>query len=167
VCAGHAEASVNRLVIRTASDGDLKFVVDHYAPGGGDSPWDPFVNLERIQRIPRAGLMVAESDGTYAGFLYWYEGRKPWYAPSVDKYARISDLHILPASQGKGLGRALLRDALRRISEAGIETVFLETDEDNTRARGLYESEGFVRVAPGVARFRRQSGPSESGPATR
>lgn len=149
------------LIIRVAFDTDLRSIVDHYGPGGGDSPWDPFASLERLQRIPLIGLLVAESGGSYAGFLYWYEGRKPWYAPSVDRYARISDLHVVPALQGKGIGRALLREALRRIGKAGIGTSLLETDTDNVAARRLYASEGFAEVAPGIVRFRRQAQPSE------
>jgi ribosomal-protein-alanine N-acetyltransferase len=137
-----------------ATDADLHSIVAHYGPGGGDSPWDPFVEVDRVQRIPRQGLLVAELEGEYAGFIFWYEARKPWYAPAVDRYARISDLHILPAFQGRGIGRALIREALARIHAAGIETVFLETDENNERAQKLYEGEGFVSVAPGVVRFR-------------
>lgn len=158
------EGPATGVLIRTATDDDLKAVVGHYGAGGGDSPWDPFADLERIRRIPRHGLLVAEHGGAYAGFLFWYEARKPWYDPTVDRYARISDLHIVPASQGKGIGRALLREALRRICEAGVDTVFLETDEDNVRARGLYESEGFAEVAPRVIRFRFRSSDGDSRP---
>ena len=157
MCPAASKSPTSRLTVRAASDADLQSIVAHYGPGGGDSPWDPFANLKRIQRIPRYGLLVADSGGTYMGFLYWYEGRKPWYAPDVDRYARISDLHIVPAGQGKGIGRALLRGALARIRAEGITTVFLETDENNVRAQRLYQSEGFTRVAPGVVRFRRQS----------
>lgn len=146
------------LVIRVATDADLPSIVAHYGPGGGESPWDPFADLDRIQRVPRSGLLVAVLDGAYAGFLYWYEGRKPWYAPDVDRFARVSDLHVVPVVQGKGVGRALLRKALARIRDAGIETVFLETDEENARARRLYESEGFVTVAPTIVRYRRRAG---------
>ena len=145
------------MVIRTATGADLRSIVAHYGAGGGDSPWDPFADLDRIRRIPRQGLLVADLQGVYAGFIYWYEARKPWYAPSVDRYARISDLHVVPALQGRGIGRALMRDALSRIRVAGIETVFIETDENNARARRLYESEGFVSVAPGGLLYRRDS----------
>jgi ribosomal protein S18 acetylase RimI-like enzyme len=146
------------IVVRVATDADLGSIVAHYGPGGWDSPWDPFADLERIRRVPRSGLLVAEADGAYAGFLFWCEGRKPWYAPSVERYARITDLHVVPPAQGKGVGRALLREALSRIREAGIDTVFLETDEGNARAQRLYESEGFVTVPPTTLRYCRRSG---------
>ena len=151
---GTAMSSTSGLAIRTATDEDLQSIVAHYGPGGGDSPWDPFADLERIRRIPRRGLLVAELGGAYAGFIFWYAARKPWYAPDVDRYARISDLHVVSDSQGKGIGHALLREALANIRAEGIVTVFLETDENNERARNLYQSEGFVPVAPSVVRFR-------------
>jgi len=145
------------LVIREATEADLASIVAHYAPGGSDSPWDPFADLQRVRAVLGPGLLVAEWEGIYAGFLFWYESRRPWYAPNVERYARISDLHIVPAAQGKGVGRTLLRDALSRIRSSSIDTVFLETDETNARARRLYEGEGFVSVAPAVVRYRRDT----------
>ena len=147
-------SDVERAKIRVATEEDLKSIVSHYAPGGGDSPWDPFADLERIRGIPRRGLNVALLSGRYVGFLFWYEARNPWYAPDVKRYARISDLHILPAARRKGIGRALMQDALSQIRAAGIPTVFLETDTNNARAQSLYRSEGFVTTPPGAIRFR-------------
>lgn len=142
------------VVIRRATAKDLRSIVSHYGPGGGDGPWDPLASIELIQRIPRRSLLVAELGGTYAGFAFWYEARKPWYAPEVDRYARISDIHVVPAVQGKGVGRALLHETVARIRAEGIPTIFLETSEDNVRAQNLYAREGFVRVPPGDLRYR-------------
>jgi ribosomal protein S18 acetylase RimI-like enzyme len=160
VCRGSPDSPGEGLVIRVASDEDLDSIVAHYGPGGGENPWDPFCNIERLRQIPRQGLLVAESLGTYAGFVYWYEARRPWYDHDVDRYARISDLHVVPGSQRRGIGRALLQEALRRVQEAGIDAVFLETDEDNSRARTLYESEGFTGFAR-VVRYRKEAAGSQ------
>lgn len=145
------------LNIRTATDADLRSIVDHYGPGGGDGPWDPLVSIELIQRIPRRNLLVAELDGAYAGFAFWHEAWKPWYAPEVNHCARISDIHVVAMAQGKGLGRVLLRETVATIRSEGIPTVFLETSEDNVHAQSLYESEGFVRVSPCDLRYRLDS----------
>jgi ribosomal protein S18 acetylase RimI-like enzyme len=145
--------SSNALIIRTARDDDLASIVAHYGPGGGDSPWDPFADNTRIRSVPRHGLLVATLDGKYAGFLFWYEARQLWYDPTVDRYARITDLHVVPPLRRRGIGRSLLREALRRIREADIDDVFLETDDNNAPARSLYESEGFVRTANRVTRY--------------
>lgn len=141
------------LVVRVATDDDLGTIVAQYAPGSVDTPWHPFSDLERIRRLPREGLLIAEHDGTYAGFLFWYEGRRPWFDGSTAKYARISDFYLHPDFQGEGFGREFLDEALREIRMRGIETVFLETDEENTRARHLYESEGFAAYGR-VIRYR-------------
>jgi ribosomal protein S18 acetylase RimI-like enzyme len=150
------------LIIRTASDDDLASVVAHYGAGGGDSPWDPFADSVRIRSVPRRGMLVAVLDGTYAGFLFWYEGRKLWYDPSVDRYARITDLHVVAKLRRRGVGRALLREALHRVHEEGIDDVFLETDDDNVQARGLYETEGFVGLPSHVARYHLRLGKGTS-----
>ena len=146
-------SSPSALIVRTAHDDDLESIVAHYGPGGGDSPWDPFADNTRIRSVPREGLLVATLDGKYAGFLFWYEARKLWYDPTVDRYARITDLHVVTALRRRGIGRALLREALRRVRDAGIYDVFLETDDDNPPARNLYESEGFVGIANRVTRY--------------
>lgn len=53
----------------------------------------------------------------------------------------IVELHVLPAYQGNGIGRALLRELLR---DAPQRTAALSALEPSgSRARRLYESEGF------------------------
>ena len=152
------------VVIRVANEEDLRTIVEQYAPGGGDTPWHPFSDLERIRRLPREGLLVAEQGGRYAGFLFWYEGRRAWFDPTTKRskrYARISDFYLHPDFQGEGLGRTFLREALRRIRAYGIDTVFLEAEADNARARHLYESEGFAAYGK-VVRYRWQPSRSSS-----
>jgi ribosomal protein S18 acetylase RimI-like enzyme len=53
---------------------------------------------------------------------------------------------VLPAQQGRGHGRAIVR-ALEDIArERGAERVVLETGEEQYAAQGLYESLGYERV---------------------
>jgi GNAT superfamily N-acetyltransferase len=56
----------------------------------------------------------------------------------------ISDMAIHPAFQGVGLGRRLLQAVFEHASSEGFEEMFLHVEERNTRAQGLYLSEGFV-----------------------
>ena len=159
-------ARYQTLLVRNATDQDLRTIVAQYGSPGEASPWHPFVDLERIRRLPRKGLLVARLDGKYAGFLFWYEGRRPGYGRTVERFARISDLYLGRAAQGQGIGRALLQEALRRIREAGIDTVLLETDESNARARRLYESEGFVAFAK-ILRYKLKMKKDDSRPESR
>ncbi|MET4095796.1 GNAT family N-acetyltransferase [Arthrobacter sp. UYCu712] len=56
----------------------------------------------------------------------------------------LNDLFVDSAARGSGVGRALLRTITAEAAAAGAVNVALETAGDNSRAQGLYESEGFV-----------------------
>ena len=58
--------------------------------------------------------------------------------------AYLEELYVVPAHRGEGLGRALLDAVLERSRERGARSIELGTSEDDTAARGLYESAGFI-----------------------
>lgn len=60
--------------------------------------------------------------------------------------ASIDHLAVVPGAQGRGLGRALLRAAIRVAGAAGYSVIELSTGETNERALALYASEGFEVV---------------------
>jgi diamine N-acetyltransferase len=63
--------------------------------------------------------------------------------PAEDRWF-IQRLMIGAGHQGRGLGRATLRETLRILeSERGAAEVYLSFEPENTVARRLYESEGF------------------------
>jgi ribosomal protein S18 acetylase RimI-like enzyme len=53
-------------------------------------------------------------------------------------------LAVLPALQSCGLGTLLVRAAERRIRDRGLSRAELAVEEDNLRARALYERLGYV-----------------------
>ncbi len=55
----------------------------------------------------------------------------------------VQRLAVAPASQGRGLGRALLHDAVDWMVRHRSSTVMVNTGVDNAAALGLYASEGF------------------------
>jgi mycothiol synthase len=50
---------------------------------------------------------------------------------------------VHPAEQGTGLGRALVRAGLQRITDAGVRTGLLYVAADNDAALALYRAVGF------------------------
>ena len=57
----------------------------------------------------------------------------------------IVSMYVAPEARGHGLGRALLRDAIRRVREIqGVEHVLLGVMITQTTARNLYASLGFA-----------------------
>ncbi len=60
--------------------------------------------------------------------------------------AVLERIAVLPASSGKGMGRALLKDAIRASKDAGYSTVELAVRRGNPAVR-LYELQGFRPVS--------------------
>ena len=60
--------------------------------------------------------------------------------------AEILTVAVAPAERGLGLGRLLVEDALRRLYRDGVATCFLEVDQANEPAMGLYRSLGFAVI---------------------
>ncbi|XID91949.1 GNAT family N-acetyltransferase [Paenibacillaceae bacterium WGS1546] len=58
----------------------------------------------------------------------------------------IGPLAVLPEYQGKGLGRSLLRTALRFAASKGYDRTVLCVNADNERAKALYVQEGFKQI---------------------
>lgn len=127
--------------VRSATTEDLPLVAAHY--GKGDTPWDPFGDVSRLEAIPLGGLLVAEVGGEYAGFLYWFEGEKPWFDQDVGRYAHIEEVQVLRKHRGLGVGKRLLATALNRLRASGVDAIYIDTTEDNDVAQRLYEGAGF------------------------
>lgn len=56
----------------------------------------------------------------------------------------LAELYVVPDRRGEGLGRALLGAALELARAEGADHIDLGTSDDDTAARGLYESFGFT-----------------------
>lgn len=58
----------------------------------------------------------------------------------------VQNLGVAPEHRGRGLGAALMCQALRGFGDAGILRAFLEVTAENAEAVRLYERIGFERV---------------------
>ena len=58
----------------------------------------------------------------------------------------IHDLAVLPSHRGKGIGRRLLEAVERKARTLGCCKVTLEVQEENRRARRIYERAGFAQT---------------------
>jgi ribosomal protein S18 acetylase RimI-like enzyme len=130
------------ITVRPARTEDLAEVARQYGPIGA-TPWDPFSDAGRLDKVPIDGLLIAEKDGSYAGFLYWFEGRKPWFDKGADRYAQLEELHVLPEFQGWGVAQRLVDRFLRDVNDRHIPLLYVATDETNQAAQRIYENAGF------------------------
>jgi ribosomal protein S18 acetylase RimI-like enzyme len=56
----------------------------------------------------------------------------------------VAELYVVPDRRGRGLGRALMSEAIAVAGGRGADHIDLGTSEDDVAARGLYESLGFT-----------------------
>lgn len=98
-------------------------------------------------RLNESKLIVAELDGQLAGTVTLYldaEHLSQGGWPSGWAIIRLLAVH--PAYRGRGIGRALMEECIRRCRNQGIATIGLHTTEMMNVARRMYERMGFVRV---------------------
>jgi ribosomal protein S18 acetylase RimI-like enzyme len=63
----------------------------------------------------------------------------------VNKVGLFEPVGTHPDFQRKGLGKALLTEALRRMKAEGMETAIVSTYVDSPAANRIYESVGFKK----------------------
>jgi len=68
--------------------------------------------------------------------------------------AEILTLAVAPRARGKGLGRALLCEAIAKAERQGAGAMFLEVSADNRPALALYARLGFANVGSRRAYYR-------------
>lgn len=88
------------------------------------------------------GFLVGEVDGTVVA-VGGLRPVEPDNEPSTVEMKRVA---VLPAHQGQGYGRGIVRALEDAARERGVERIVLETGEEQHAARGLYESLGYEQV---------------------
>ena len=74
--------------------------------------------------------------------------------------AEVLTIAVKGTSQGRGHGRALMDETLRKLYRDRIVTCFLEVDRDNRAAVSLYQSLGFEIVGERKGYYHRLDGPA-------
>lgn len=85
--------------------------------------------------------LVAELDGEVVGVVTWTLVRGLFHGK---KSAAIQEASVAPAFRDRGIGRALLTEALTRIEAQDVAEISISTGFENERAMHLYRSLGFV-----------------------
>ena len=104
----------------------------------------PEALAERLPRLLAGGdaAILLAGDGPDGIALIRF--RRSIWTDAIDAY--LEELYVAPAQRGKGLGRALLETAMETARGRGATFMDLGTSEDDTAARGLYESSGFTNL---------------------
>lgn len=107
-----------------------------------------------------AAQIVAEDGGVLVGavLLYPAGGILVTGGPSISlEFPEVRLLAVAPAARGRGVGRHLMEECIRRARAAGAPALTLHTTEIMQVAMRLYERMGFARApdldfspAPGI-----------------
>ena len=66
-----------------------------------------------LNAYPRMLIYVAEVDGAIEGYITW--GQKSGFRPEA--IIELEQLAVRPASQGRGIGKQLIKDSLNQVRE--------------------------------------------------
>jgi len=89
----------------------------------------------------RAGVMVADAQGTLLGFASFSPSRDD--GADRDRVGEITAIYLLPDAWGKGIGGRLIDAALGCMTRAGFGEATLWVLDANARARRFYEAGGW------------------------
>ena len=140
--------SAETVAIRPAGRAEIPAVLHLYAQPDMDdgevlSIDDAQAVFARFNEYPDYTLYIAEVDrqivGTFALLIMDNLGHRG--APS----AIVEDVVVDPALHGGGIGRAMMRFAMRRAQERGCYKLVLSSIQRRLRAHAFYESLGFER----------------------
>lgn len=99
-------------------------------------------DMASILTAPQSISLLAEStSGAIIGFIVAEVRRK-----AEQRVGHIVTIDVAATMRRKGLGRALLFAAEKRLKEAGIERLRLEVAVNNEGAQRFYEREGYLTL---------------------
>jgi GNAT superfamily N-acetyltransferase len=132
-----------------ADEGDTvaALTLDAYdAHGGLTGPYRAHLADPGTRRHGASAVLVAEIDGQVAGTVTFVLPHDPEWEqrrqPAGD--AGFRTLAVAPWAEGRGIGRALVEECLRRARDAGARRMVITSMAWMRRAHRLYEALGFV-----------------------
>ena len=143
---------MNQIVIRDAVGQDFKQIarisVEAYrqyaealAPENWNKMQTTLTNVANTANL--ASLIVAEEDNNILGSIAYYAPGKSNPNIFPVEWASIRLLAVAPAYQGKGIGKLLVQECIRRAQQDSATAIGLYTSELMTVARKMYPKMGF------------------------
>lgn len=132
------------IIVRQAKERDFQSIIK--SQGRNKSiPLISFSSIDRLRQLPHRGLIVAEVNKEYAGFLYWFL-RDEMIAGVSKKNAYIVAVNVEKKYIKNNIGILLLQKALSDIETLNISAIDITVLEKNRKLRDLYEEIGFATV---------------------
>ena len=107
---------------------------------------EELVDVARRAADPNAVVLVARLDGRPVGHAVVVLGDSPMADHVEPEASSLRMVAVLPEAQGRGVGRALIVEAMAVARRAGRRTMRLYTQPMMHAAQHIYESLGFRHV---------------------
>jgi ribosomal protein S18 acetylase RimI-like enzyme len=121
-----------------------------YIIGAADT--ERFVGRFRAEWLPVAAGRHPEGDPRDTDLLRRLHHPEWMLQPTLPEHPAHLHIDLLPETQGRGFGRALMEAFLGGLRAAGVRGVHLGMSPDNTPARAFYDRLGFTPLdVPGHA----------------
>ena len=98
------------------------------------TPWSRGMFTEDFPRDFSDTLVAAGTDDEVLGYAVCW---------TIAGESHLLNIAVDPAKRGRGIGRALVTECIRRAARAGASLIFLEVRAGNDAAQRLYRSMGF------------------------
>lgn len=127
---------MTRLTIKTLAKDDLDLLMN-VADDVFDNPIDKHLAREFLGD-PRHHIVAAIVDGQIIGFA----SAVHYIHPDKPQELWINEVGIASTHQGRGIGKAIMKEMLRLGRELGCENAWVLTERNNKAANRLYMSVG-------------------------
>jgi putative acetyltransferase len=126
---------------------------EHDAPQTGTIYSDPTTdNLYELFQTPGSILIVAEVDNKIIGCCGIYPSDE-----LPEDYAELVKFYMSKDARGKGIGRELLEKCIDLATVFEYTHLYLESLREYSKAVGMYEKEGFVKLNKPLGKFEHTS----------
>jgi GNAT superfamily N-acetyltransferase len=132
------------IIVRDARDDEAEAVADlvrELAEGEAVESGVDAAQVLAYRDHPGSGVLVAELDGRPAGALTYFMRPGLFHGGS---WGYVDELIVTASARGRGVGEALLVEALGRFQAAGCAEAAVSTTFGNDPAIALYRKHGFA-----------------------
>lgn len=99
--------------------------------------------FEQLRKLGMPFLVAVSPSGQVLGYAYVY----PWKTKAAYRFTVENSIYLGPAATGKGLGKALMAELIKRSREAGLkEIVAVIADRGADASIRLHEQFGFRQI---------------------
>lgn len=133
----HGEVQMGVGYVRTGKDGLTEVIPTE----NGREMWLKYID-EKLSS-PEAAIVLKATIGTeIAGFCV-----ADIEEDGADPFGMVCDILVLDSHRGKGIGSALLNQALDWLRSKNVNGIYLESGKDNHAAHEFFRHKGFSKVS--------------------